>query len=67
MKMQWLSEIDFHSFKNLEEYQASLNEYIIRYNNTIHSSLNGKTPIERKDLDVANIIYVTDDKLDNDF
>ena len=67
MKMQWLSEIDYHSFKNIEEYQASLTKYTIKYNNTIHSSLNGKTPIERKDLDVANIIYINDDKLDNDF
>lgn len=67
LKEHWLAQINYNDFKTIEEYQRSLNEYITKYNNTIHSSLNGKTPIERKDEDLTNIIYINDEKIENDF
>lgn len=67
LKDHWLASIDYHNFKSVEEYQKSLNDYIFKYNNTIHSSLNGKTPIERRDKDINLIKFESNEKLDKDF
>ena len=47
LKDQWLSKINFHDFKSIEEYQKSLNEYISIYNSRVHSSLDGLSPMDR--------------------
>ena len=54
MKSQWLSSLRYAEFKSIEYYQKSLNEYVSTYNNSIHSSLNGLTPMERylKEIDL---------------
>lgn len=67
LKEHWMASIDYHNFKSIDEYQTSLNDYIRKYNNTVHSSLNGKTPIERRDVDLNNIIYLTEDSLNTNF
>lgn len=47
LKTQWMASIKYGEFHSIEEYQTSLNEYVNKYNNTVHSSLNGLTPMER--------------------
>lgn len=67
LKEHWLAKINYHNFKSIEEYQASLNDYIREYNNTIHSSLNGKTPIERRNQDANIIKYLPAENIERDF
>jgi len=67
LKDHWLSSINYHDFKSIEEYQVSLNNYINKYNNTIHSSLNGLTPLQRKDKDNDKIIYLSECDLHDKF
>ncbi len=67
LKEHWLASINYHDFKSIDDYQISLNNYVSLYNNTIHTSLNGKTPIERRDIDASLIKYIDKDKLDKDF
>ncbi len=67
LKEHWLSSINYHEFKSIEEYQTSLNNYINHYNNTIHSSLNGLTPLQRKDKDNDKIIYLKEEELNDKF
>jgi len=67
LKDHWLSSINYRNFKSIEEYQTSLNNYINQYNNTIHSSLNGLTPLQRKDKDNEKIIYLTEEELNDKF
>ena len=67
LKDHWTSSIDYHDFKSIDEFQASLSNYINQYNNTIHSSLNGLTPLQRKDKDNDKIIYLTKEDLNDKF
>lgn len=47
MKNQWLSTLSMEDFKDIDEVRMSLNDYVHRYNTTVHSSLNGQTPEDR--------------------
>ena len=67
LKEHWLAKINYHNFKSIEEYQTSLNDYIREYNNTIHSSLNGKTPVQRRNQDASIIKYLPEENIDRDF
>ena len=67
LKEHWLAKINYHEFKSIEEYQTSLNDYIREYNNTIHSSLNGKTPVERRNQDTSIIKYLSEENIERDF
>lgn len=67
LKEHWLAKINYHNFKSIEEYQSSLNDYIREYNNTIHSSLDGKTPLERRNQDASIIKYLSEESIDRDF
>ena len=47
LRDKWLSTVDLSSFKNIDLVQKSLDDFVLDYNKTIHSSLNGKSPEER--------------------
>jgi hypothetical protein len=47
LRSQWLSTLDMDGFGSLDELNTSLFAYITKYNNTVHSSLNGKSPADR--------------------
>ena len=47
MKDQWMSSLDIRDFHSLEELRGNLYSYVQRYNQTIHSSLKGKSPQDR--------------------
>ncbi len=67
LKDQWMSSIHFHDFKSIDDFQKSLDTYVNKYNNTIHSSLNGLTPIIRFQKDMNVIHYLSKDDIHNHF
>lgn len=47
LRMQYFSGLDMNRFSSLDELRKDIREYVCRYNTTVHSSLNGKSPQER--------------------
>lgn len=47
MKDQWMATLDMKNFHTLDELRGSLLSFVHCYNQTVHSSLNGKSPQER--------------------
>ena len=47
MKDQWMSTLDIRDFQSLDELRGNLLAYVQRYNQSPHSSLNGKSPQDR--------------------
>lgn len=58
MKKQWMSKYN-QSSVSLEQVKEDLLAYVEQYNNTVHSSLNGKTPNQRF-FDQADLIKYLD-------
>ena len=58
MKKQWMSKYN-QSSVTLEQVKEDLLAYVEQYNNTVHSSLNGKTPNQRF-FDQADLIKYLD-------
>jgi hypothetical protein len=67
LKDHWFASINFRNFHSIEEFQKSLDDYIAKYNNTIHTSLDGLTPMQRYQKDFASINYLTQEKLHDAF
>lgn len=67
MKDQWMATLDMHDFHTLEEFRESLFAYVHTYNNTPHSSLNGKTPSERFFQEPDYIFRLTDEQIEKSF
>ena len=58
MKKQWMSKYN-QSNLSIEQVKEDLLAYVEQYNNTVHSSLNGKTPNQRF-FDQADLIKYLD-------
>ena len=67
LKMQYLSTLDMREFHSLEEIRPHFASYVQRYNQTVHSSLNGLTPEERFFSEPALIHRLTETAIDNCF
>lgn len=67
LKDHWMASINYNDFKSLDELRKSLLEYVQKYNNTIHSSLNGKSPIDRFFEESNMIIRLSEEKIDKAF
>lgn len=67
LKSQWMSTLNYSEFHSVEEYQISLNEYVNAYNNNIHSSLNGLTPMQRYLKEVELVKKIDEYSLEKDF
>ena len=67
MKDQWMAALDMRDFHSLDELRGSLLAYVLRYNQSIHSSLNGKTPQERFFSEPELIRHLTDDQIQKSF
>jgi hypothetical protein len=65
--MQYLSTLDMREFHSLEEIRPHFASYVQRYNQTVHSSLNGLTPEERFFSEPALIHRLTETAIDNCF
>ena len=47
MRMQYLSTLDMNLFSSLDSLRKDFDAYVLRYNQAVHSSLNGSSPQER--------------------
>lgn len=65
-KEKWMSMIDRSSFTSIEQAEISLQEFVNRYNNDVHSSL-GKSPCERFFEEQAIIKRLSDKEIAESF
>ena len=67
MKDQWMSSLDIREFHSLDELRGNLLAYVHKYNQTVHSSLNGKTPQERFFSESERIRRLSDEQIESSF
>ena len=67
LKDQWMSQLCMNDFKDIEELRKSLFAYVQEYNQRIHSSLNGKSPMERFFSESTLIIRMSDQEIERSF
>ena len=67
LRDKWLSTVDLSSFKNIDLVQKSLDDFVLDYNKTIHSSLNGKSPEERFFSESSRIHRLKEENCDKIF
>ena len=47
MRLQYLATLDMNQFDSIDALRKDFDAYVLRYNQTVHSSLNGSSPQER--------------------
>lgn len=47
MKDKWMATIDTRDFKSLDELRVNFSEWVNKYNQSPHTSLNNETPLDR--------------------
>ena len=67
MKDQWMSSLDIRAFHSLDELRGSLLSYVQSYNQTVHSSLKGKSPQDRFFSEPDHIRRLSDEEIDTAF
>ena len=67
LRDKWLAATDLSGFSSLEAIQESLNRFVDKYNHTVHSSLNGKTPDERFFSEPEYIRRLSREEIEKDF
>jgi len=67
LRDHWMSTLKLEDFHDLNKVNISLQNYVNEYNNTIHSSLDNKTPNERFFEEIKLIHYLDETKLEEDF
>ena len=65
--MQYLASLDMRNFHSLEELRRDFAGYVSRYNQTVHSSLNGKTPQERYFSEPERFRRLSPQQVETDF
>lgn len=66
-KDQWMASLDIRDFHSLDELRGNLMAYVNRYNQTVHSSLKGKTPQDRFFSEPERIRRLSDEEICHDF
>lgn len=67
MKDQWMASLNMNDFHSLEELRESLFEFVQKYNQREHSSLNGKSPMDRFFEESQLIIRMSDKQIEQSF
>ena len=67
LKDQWLSSLDIRDFHSLDELRGSLFSYVQSYNQSVHSSLHGKSPQDRFFSEPDRIRRLSDEEIDHCF
>ena len=67
MKDQWMSQLCITDFKDIDELRKSLFEFVQEYNQRVHSSLNGQSPMERFFSESSIIVRMSDEQIERDF
>lgn len=67
LRMQYLASLDMRKFHSIEELRADFATYILRYNQTPHSSLGKMTPQDRFFSEPEKIRRLSQDDIDHCF
>lgn len=67
MKDQWMAGLNMNDFHSLDELRESLFEWVQKYNQTPHSSLERKTPQERFFEESSLIIRLDEERIEKTF
>lgn len=67
MRMQYLASLDMRDFHSLEDLRQNFADYVSRYNQSTHSSLEGKTPQDRFFSEPEQIRRLTQEQIDTCF
>ncbi|BEP28132.1 DDE-type integrase/transposase/recombinase [Helicovermis profundi] len=67
LKQQWMSGLNMNDFSSLEDLRLSLLIYVKSYNQKIHSSLNGLSPMDRFFSESALIKRLSEDHIYKSF
>lgn len=67
LRMQYLATLDMRQFHSLDEMRGGFSAYILRYNRSPHSSLNGMSPQERFFKEPDQVRRLSAEAIDNSF
>jgi len=67
VRMQYLASLDMRNFHSLEELRRNFAEYVARYNQTVHSSLEGLSPQERYFKEPERFCRLSPEQIQKDF
>lgn len=67
MKDQWMASLRIDEFHGLDELRESLLRYVQTYNQRNHSSLNGKSPMDRFFEEGHLIVRMSDQQIEQSF
>ncbi len=67
VRMQYLSSLDLRDFHSLEGLRRDFAGYVLRYNQTVHSSLNGLSPQERYFKEPERFRRLPPEQIEKDF
>lgn len=67
MKDQWMSSLDIRDFHSLDELRGNLLAYVQKYNQTVHSSLKGMSPMDRFFSEPNRIRRLSDEEIESSF
>ena len=67
LKDQWMASLDIRDFHSLDELRGNLFAYVQKYNQSIHSSLKGKSPQDRFFSEPGCFHRLSDEKIAHDF
>ena len=62
-----MSSLDIRDFHSLDELRGNLFAYVQKYNQTVHSSLGGKSPLDRFFSEPNRIRRLSDEDIENSF
>lgn len=66
-KDQWMAALDIRDFHSLDELRGNLMAYVNKYNQSVHSSLKGKTPQDRFFSEPKRIRRLSEEAIQQDF
>lgn len=67
LKQQWMSQLNMADFNGLDELRVSLFTYVKLYNERVHSSLNGSSPVDRFFKESPLIKRLSEEQLNKGF
>ena len=67
LRMQFLSSRKTSDYHSLESFNLDLLKYVQKYNTTVHSSLDGLSPLDRFFKESELIIRKSDEEIERDF
>ena len=67
VRMQYLASLDMRNFHSLDQLRRDFAGYVSRYNQTIHSSLDGLTPQERYFKEPERFRRLSPEQIERDF